>query len=178
MIDFRKMTVSASDAVKLAFGPSEFFHEPYVPEAILEENKVIHAMLGCEEREEVELRLGQWTIRGKPDYFDAEKVIEVKVARPLSDRMRLLRTAVYQGAIYARALDLPTVEVWFYNWASGDTDFRIYSVDELNMPDFFTTVEANLNKLASLRSFKPPSGIFYKPVMGKIVRTATVRKYE
>jgi hypothetical protein len=176
MIDFKKMTISATDAVRLAFGPSEFFHEPEVPEEVLRENKVIHALFGAEEREEVELRLGQWTIRGKPDYFDSQKVIELKTARPLSDRMRLLRTAVYQALIYARALDLPTIEVWFYNWTSGDVDLRTYAVDELNATDFFTTVEANLNRLASLRFFKPPSHIFYKPSENKIARA--VRKFE
>jgi len=51
-------------------------------------------------------------------------------------------------------------------------------VDELNAFDFFTILEANLNKLASLRTFKPPADIFYKPVGGKIVKTATVVKYE
>ena len=176
MIDFRKMTVSATDAVKLAFGPAEFFAEPQVPKEVLDENKIIHALLGSEEREEVELRLGQWTIKGKPDFIDAAKVIEVKVARPLSDRMRLLRTAVYQGLIYARAIDAPTVEVWLYNYSSGDVDARTYSVDELNAPDFFTTLEANLNRLASLRSFKAPDRIFYKPAENKIARM--VRKYE
>ena len=176
MIDFRKMTVSATDAVKLAFGPSEFFYEPQVPAEVLQENKIIHALLGSEEREEVELRLGHWTIRGKPDYFDAQKVIEVKVARPLSDRMRLLRTAVYQALIYARALDLPTIEVWLYNYSSGDVDVRDYSVDELNATDFFTTIEANLNRLAALRSFKPPADIFYKPAENKIARV--VKKYD
>lgn len=176
MIDFRKMTVSATNAVKLAFGPSEFFYEPQVPKEVLDENKIIHALLGSEERDEIELRLGQWTIRGKPDYFDAQKVIEVKVARPLSDRMRLLRTAIYQGLIYARAIDLPTVEVWLYNYSSGDVDVRTYSVDELNAPDFFTTIEANLNRLMALRSFKPPERIFYKPSENKIARG--VKKYE
>ena len=176
MIDFRKMTISATNAVKLAFGPSEFFAEPQVPKEVLDENKIIHALLGSEEREEVELRLGQWTIRGKPDYFDAQKVVEVKVARPLSDRMRLLRTAVYQGLIYARAIDLPAVEVWLYNYSSGDVDVRTYSVDELNATDFFTTLEANLNRLASLRTFRAPERIFYKPAENKIARA--VKKYE
>jgi hypothetical protein len=176
MIDFRKMTISATEAVKLAFGSTEFFVEPQVPKEVLEENKVIHALLGSEETDEIELRIGQWTIRGKPDYFDKEKVIEVKVARPLSDRMKLLRTAIYQGLIYARAVDAPTIEVWLYNYSSGDVDVRTYSVNELNAPDFFTTIEANLNKLASLRSFKPPSNIFYKPTENKIARM--VRKFE
>jgi hypothetical protein len=176
MIDFRKMTVSATDAVKLAFGPTEFFVEPQVPKEVLDENKTIHAMLGTEEREEVELRLGQWIVRGKPDFFDAKRVVEVKVARPLSDRMRLLRTAVYQGLVYARAIDLPTVEIWLYNYSSGDIDVRTYSVDELNAVDFFTTLEANLNKLASLRAFKAPDRIFYKPTENKIARV--VRKFE
>jgi hypothetical protein len=81
VIDFRKMTISATDAVKLAFGPSEFFYEPQVPKEVLDENKLIHALYGCEETEEVELRLGQWTIRGKPDFVDGQKVAELKVVR-------------------------------------------------------------------------------------------------
>jgi hypothetical protein len=176
MIDFRKMTISATDAVKLAFGPSEFLHEPEVPEEVLEENKLIHAYYGCEEREEVELRLGPWTIRGKPDYFDSQKVAELKVVRPFSDRMRLLRTAIYQSLIYARAIGASTIEVWLHNWLSGEADVRTYSVDELNAFDFFATLEANLNKLASLRSFKPPERIFYKPAENKLARV--VRKFE
>ena len=178
MIDFKKMTVSATDAVKLAFGPSEFFFEPQVPKEVLDENKVIHALYGCEECEEVELRLGQWTIRGKPDFTDGEKVVELKVVRPYSDKMRLLRTAIYQALIYAKAIGASTIEVTFHKWLSGEADFWIFSVDELNAFDFFTTLEANLNKLASLRTFKPPADIFYKPVAGKIVKTATVIKYE
>jgi hypothetical protein len=49
-------------------------------------------------------------------------------------------------------------------------------VDELNAFDFFTTLEANLNKLASLRPFKPPDRIFYKPAENKLARV--VRKFE
>jgi hypothetical protein len=170
MIDFRKMTISATDAVKLALGPSEFFFEPQVPKEVLEENKRIHALYGCEEREEVEFRLGQWTIRGKPDFLDTQKVAELKVVRPFSDKMRLLRTAIYQALIYARAVGASTVEVWLHNWLRGDADIWVYSVDELNAFDFFTTLEANLNRLASLRTFKPPADIFYKPVERKIAK--------
>jgi len=176
MIDFKRMTISATDAVRLAFGISEFLYEPEVPEEVLKENKLVHAFYGCEEREEVELRLGQWTIRGKPDYFDSQKVAELKTARPFSDRTRLIRTAIYQALIYAKAVGASTIEIWLHNWLSGEADVRTYSVDELNAFDFFTTLEANLNKLASIRSFKPPDRIFYKPAETRPARV--VRKHE
>jgi hypothetical protein len=105
-------------------------------------------------------------------------VVELKVVRPYSDKMRLLRTAIYQALIYAKAVGASTIEVTFHKWLSGEADYWVFSVDELNAFDFFTTLEANLNKLASLRTFKPPADIFYKPVAGKIVKTATVVKYE
>jgi hypothetical protein len=156
MVKFRKKTITAMEAVKLAFGPELFFANDYIPSEIANENRVIHQMLGADNTDEVELKLGEWTIKGIPDKVLDNAVIEVKVQRPLSKPQELLTSAAYQGLIYATALGLETVEVWLYVYSMGEVKTHTFPASELNPAEFFTVLGRNLRKLEELQAFKPP----------------------
>ena len=67
MVRFRKRIINATEAVKLALGPERFFNDEHIPAELFRENHVIHQMLGADNTEEVELKLGEWTVKGIPD---------------------------------------------------------------------------------------------------------------
>jgi hypothetical protein len=156
MVKFRKKTITATEAVKLAFGPEKFFANDYLPTEIANENRVIHQMLGADDTEEVELKLGEWTVKGIPDKVLDNAVIEVKVQRPLSKPQELLTSAAYQGLIYATALGLDVVEVWLYVYSTGEVKTHTFPAAELNPAEFFTVLGHNLRKLEELQAFRPP----------------------
>jgi hypothetical protein len=154
---FRKHVISATEAVKLAFGPEKFFTDEYVPSELLHENKVIHQMLGADNTDEVELTLGEWVVKGIPDKILDDRVVEVKVQRPLSKPQELLTSAAYQGLIYASALGLDVVEVWLYVYSTGEVKTHTFPAAELNPAEFFTVLARhNLRKLEELQAFRPP----------------------
>jgi hypothetical protein len=113
-------------------------------------------MLGADNIEEVELKLGEWTIKGIPDKVLDNAVIEVKVQRPLSKPQELLTSAAYQGLIYASALGLDVVEVWLYVYSTGEVKTHTFPAAELNPAEFFTVLGHNLRKLEELQAFRPP----------------------
>jgi len=153
---FGKHIISATEAVKLAFGPEKFFSDEYIPSEILHENRVIHQMLGADNTEEVELRLGDWTVKGIPDKVLDDRVVEVKVQRPLSKPQELLTSAAYQGLVYASAIGLDIVEVWLYVYSTGEVKTHTFPAAELNPAGFFTVLGHNLRKLEELQAFKQP----------------------
>jgi hypothetical protein len=153
---FRKHIISATEAVKLAFGPESFFGNDYLPSEIANENRVIHQMLGADNTEEVELKLWDWTVKGIPDKILDDRVVEVKVQRPLSKPQELLTSAAYQGLIYASALGMDIVEVWLYVYSTGEVKTHTFPAAELNPAEFFTVLGRNLRKLEELQAFKPP----------------------
>jgi hypothetical protein len=156
IMKFRKHVISATEAVKLAFGPELFFSNDYLPSEIANENRVIHQMLGADNTDEVELNLGDWTIKGIPDKVLNNRIIEVKVQRPLSKPQELLTSAAYQGLIYASALGLDVVEVWLYVYSTGEVKTYSFPTSELNPAEFFTVLGHNLRKLEELQAFRPP----------------------
>jgi len=156
MVKFEKKTISATEAVKLAFGPKLFFANDYLPSEIANENRVIHQMLGADNIDEVEFRLGEWTVKGIPDKILDDRVVEVEVQRPLSKPQELLTSAAYQGLIYASALGLDIVEVWLYVYSTGEVKTHTFPAAELNPAEFFTVLGHNLRKLEELQAFKPP----------------------
>ena len=153
---FRKHVISATEAVKLALGPEKFFSDEYVPSEVLHENRVIHQMLGADNTEEVELTLGEWVVRGVPDKILDDRVVEVKVQRPLSKQQELLMTGAYQALIYASALWLDVAEVWLYVYSTGEVKTHTFPASELNPAEFFTVLAQTLRKLEELQVFKPP----------------------
>jgi hypothetical protein len=171
---FGKHIISATEAVKLAFGPEKFFSDEYVPSEILHENRVIHQMLGADNTEEVELRLGDWTVKGIPDKVLDDRVVEVEVQRPLSKPQELLTSAAYQGLVYASALGLDIVEVWLYVYSTGEVKTHTFPAAELNPAGFFTVLGHNLRKLEELQAFKQPK--LESTEVNKLV--LMVKKYE
>jgi hypothetical protein len=156
MVKFRKKTITATEAVKLAFGPESFFANDYLPSEIANENRVIHQMLGADNTDEVEFKLGEWTIKGIPDKVLDNAVIEVKVQRPLSKPQELLTSAAYQGLVYASALGMDIVEVWLYVYSTGEVKTHTFPTAELNPAEFFTVLGHNLRRLEELQAFRPP----------------------
>jgi hypothetical protein len=153
---FRKHIISATEAVKLALGPESFFSNDYIPSEIANENRVIHQMLGADNTEEVELKLGDWIVKGIPDKILDDKVVEVKVQRPLSKPQELLTSAAYQGLVYASALGIDIVEVWLYVYSTGEVKTHTFPASELNPAEFFTVLGHNLRRLEELQAFRPP----------------------
>jgi hypothetical protein len=156
MVKFEKKTINVTEAVKLAFGPKLFFSNDYLPSEIANENRVIHQMLGADNTEEVELKLGDWIVKGIPDKILDDRVVEVKVQRPLSKPQELLTSAAYQGLIYASALGMDIVEVWLYVYSTGEVKTHTFPAAELNPAEFFTVLGRNLRKLEELQAFRPP----------------------
>ena len=152
----RKKTISATEAVKLALGPEKFFQDEYVPREILNENTVIHKMLGADNMEEVELELPNgWVVKGIPDKILDDRVVEVKVQRPLSKPEELLIQGAHQALIYAKALGLGAVEVWLYVYSNDETNIYTYAVDELEPDRFFDILVNNLNQFYGFAAFRP-----------------------
>jgi len=156
MVKFKKKTISVTEAVKLALGPERFFNDEHIPAELFRENRVIHQMLGADNTEEVELKLGDWIVKGIPDKILDDRVVEVKVQRPLSKPQELLTSAAYQGLVYASALGLDIVEVWLYVYSTGEVKTHTFPASELNPAEFFTVLSHNLRKLEELQVFKPP----------------------
>jgi len=155
-IRLHKKTIGASDAARLVLSPQKILTPPETPKEILQENQMIHHMLGAENVEETWFTLANgWTIRGIPDIWRDDRMIEIKVVRPGSDRNALLAHAAYQAMIYALAEKIETVEVWLYNYASGEVQSYTFNVDDLQPARFFNTLEANLNMFTRLQTFVP-----------------------
>ncbi|MEM4273922.1 MAG: hypothetical protein QW420_06155 [Candidatus Caldarchaeum sp.] len=155
-MNLRRKKLSVTEAVRIVFHPYE--REQYIPSEVLHENRVIHALLGCVNTEEVELNVEGWTITGIPDYFDDERVIEVKVQRPLTKKDEQLHEAAYQAAIYTKALSrgIRRCEVWLYVYNTQETQIYPFTTDEIDLDAFFQTLLANLELLTSMKKLSQP----------------------
>jgi len=155
-MNIKKKVISATEAVKLALWPEKFFQDEYVPREVLNENRIIHQALGADGTDEVELELvNGWTVKGVPDKVLDDRVVEVKVQRPLSKSEELLVQAAYQALIYAVALNLQNIEVWLFVYSTEETNIHTYTVDELEPDKFFTALMNNLDNFGGFKSFKP-----------------------
>jgi len=128
-MNLRRRRLTVNEAVKLVLDPQGFFEPEYVPRDILNENKVIHLRLGAENTESVELEMGGWVITGVPDAIFDDRVVEVKVQRPLSKAEKLLQHAYYQGALYASALKLPRWETWIYVLSTEEVKKYVFEME-------------------------------------------------
>jgi len=147
-----KKTIGIRDSVELVLNPADFLAPPKVPEEILRENLLIHHAMGCDNTESLEFKLKNgWMLRGVPDAWHQDKIVELKVVRPHSDKDKLLRLAAFQGMIYALAAGLDKVEVWLYYAMSGDVQIYSFNVDDLQPGNFFNTLEHNLWVLQQLQ---------------------------
>jgi hypothetical protein len=95
-------------------------------------------------------------VKGIPDKVLDDRVVEVKVQRPLSKPQELLTSAAYQGLIYSSALGMDIVEVWLYVYSTGEVKTNTFPAAELNPAEFFTVLGRNLRRLEELQAFKPP----------------------
>jgi len=150
----QKKIISATDAVRLAFGAKHFFTEQYVPSEILHENRLLHLQLGADNTEEVELELPNgWLVKGVPDKILEDGVVEVKIQRPLSRAKELIVEAAYQGLIYATALGFEKVEVWLLNYTSGEVTTYNFTPQDLKEVQFFQALQHNLGLIEQMKSY-------------------------
>lgn len=153
-MNLKKRSIGVGEAVRLAFGSLE---REYVPSEILHENRVIHSLLGADGEEELEYEFAGWTLRGIPDKVLDDKVVELKVQRPLSKPDELLQQAVYQAGLYAHGLGLEKIEVWIYVYSTQEVKQHPYTLEEINFSSFLNVLEANLKALEGLGKFRPPA---------------------
>ena len=173
-VRLNRKTVSTTEAVTLALAPNLFFAPPEVPKEILEENKLIHHMLGADNTEETWFTLANgWTIRGIPDIWKDNKIVEIKVIRPGTNKEFQFAKAAYQAMTYALAEKIENIEVWLYHYTTGEVEVYPFTVDELQPARFFSVIEQTLNAFTRLPIFKPQLDL--RPTNKLSMRTLKVR---